>query len=134
MTRLSRYPIKSSVREQIEKSLTWLLTHLTKEEELVKFLDDFLTETEKLLFAKRLAVAMMLEKGYSFYTIRDTLKVSTSTILKISQWLRKSGEGYKVAIKKLSEKEKLDEFWKIVKEAAGEFVEMVGKGKRVFPK
>lgn len=130
MPQISRFPLKKKVREEIIRSFWWLIACFQRESEVERFFNEFLTETEKLMFAKRLAIALMLEKGYSFYDIRNTLKVSTSTIFRISNWLEKSGGGYRVAIKKFTRKEKLDEFWKEI----GSFVEVIGRGKRVFPR
>lgn len=130
MPQLSKYPLRQLVKSEIVTNFHWLIAHLTRENEIDKFLDDFLTETEKVMLAKRLAIAMMLEKGYSYFDIRDTLKVSTSTILRISHWLEKGGIGYRIALRKLSQKEKLNAFWQEI----SEFIEMIGRGKRVFPK
>lgn len=130
MSQISRFPLKQSVRNEILHSLWWLIANLQKEEEVAKFLDEFLTKTEKVMFAKRLAIVLMLEKGYSYYDIRDTLKVSTSTVQRIAQWLEKRGEGYQLALNKLARKKQLESFWQVI----GEMIEMIGKGKRVFPR
>lgn len=130
MPQLSRFPMSNKIKEEIISSLCWLIANFNSEKEVYKFLDDFLSKTEKLMLAKRLAIALMIEKGYSYFEIRDTLKVSTSTILRISHWLDKSGEGYKIGISKLRKKEKLHNFWKEIED----LIEIVGKGKRVFPK
>ena len=79
------------------------------------------------MLAKRLAVAFMLEKNYSYNEIEQILKVSPSTIAKIQQILE-SGKGYQVGVKKLMGQEELDMFWKEVRK----MVHMIGKGKRVF--
>lgn len=130
MTQLSRYPLNKTIKTEILNSFYWLIAHLRKSDEVNKFFNDFLTNTEKLMFAKRLAIALMISKGYSYSEIKHTLKVSTSTIVGIVNWLNKSGDGYKVAFNKLSEKELLDQFWNEV----GSIVEYIGKGKRVLPK
>lgn len=130
MPQLSKFPVSNKIKEEIMSSFCWLIANFNSEKEVYKFLDDFLSKTEKLMLAKRLAIAMMIEKGYSYFEIRDTLKVSTSTILRISHWLDKSGEGYRLGIAKLMKKEKLHNFWEEIED----LIEIVGKGKRVFPK
>ena len=57
------------------------MTSKGKQSELV---DVFFTRTEKIVLAKRIAIAFMLVKGYSYRQISDKIKVSTSTILKIA--------------------------------------------------
>lgn len=80
------------------------------------------------MLAKRLAIAAMLTKGYSYKDIGDVLKVSPTTVLNIKNWLERGGEGYKMAIKKLAEREVMDNFWKEV----GEILKwMAGPGKLV---
>ena len=48
------------------------------------FLKEFLTETEKVMFAKRLAVLFMLSEGVSKHFISEILLVSPSTVDRIS--------------------------------------------------
>ena len=43
-------------------------------------LDEFLTKTEKIMFAKRLAILGMIDEGVSKYYIADILTVSSSTV------------------------------------------------------
>lgn len=129
MAQLSKFPLKSAVHDEIINSFVWLLCRFSSENELNSFLNDFLSDTEKLMFSKRLAIALMVEKGYSYYTIRDTLKVSTSTILRITQWIQKGGKGYRIALNKLSKRESMKGFW----DSVAEMVEIIGKGKRVLP-
>lgn len=130
MPQISKYALSRSVEDEIFKSFGWLISRLDREDHVDRFLSDFLTKTEKMMLAKRLALALMVEKGYHYFVIRDTLKVSTSTIRGMKSWLENRGEGYRLAIRKLAEKDRLDVFWKEV----GKFVEIVAKGRRVFPK
>lgn len=44
------------------------------------FLKQFFTQSEQIMFAKRLAVIAMLTTGTSYYEISRSLKVSTSTV------------------------------------------------------
>lgn len=128
MSQVSKFQLRPSVQQEIIKSFFWLIAHLTKEDEVEIFLGDFLTKTEKLILAKRFAIALMIENGYSYPEIRDTLKVSTSTIVRIHQLLDASGKGYRLAIRKLSEKKQLETFWRDI----GKVIELIGKGKRVL--
>ncbi|TSC83393.1 MAG: hypothetical protein G01um101417_639 [Parcubacteria group bacterium Gr01-1014_17] len=52
-----------------------------------EFLGDVLTPTEQQMIAKRLAVIVMLCRGYSGYKIRAALKVSPSTTTRFSAQL-----------------------------------------------
>ena len=128
MPHVSRFPLKNEVKREITKSLWWILAKFGKQEEIERFLGELLTPTEKTMLAKRLAIAAMLTKGYSYKDIGDVLKVSPTTVLNIKNWLERGGEGYKMAIKKLAEREVMDNFWKEV----GEILKwMAGPGKLV---
>ena len=48
---------------------------------------ELLTESERVLLAKRLAILFMLENGISYYKISRTLIVSTSTIKRLHEQL-----------------------------------------------
>lgn len=110
MPQISRFPLKPKIAKEITNSLWWVVANLRTEDEVSKFLGDLLTTTEKTMLAKRLAVALMLEKGFTYWQIRDTLKVSTATILAMRNWLEKGGEGYRLAIRKLLRREKIKNF------------------------
>jgi len=65
-------------------------------------IETLLTSTEQIMLAKRLAVIVMLERGYTYYRIMKTLKVSTSTIKRLHRNLE-SGQ-YRFIRHKLSKK------------------------------
>lgn len=62
---------------------------------LKRFLDDLLTPMEKLMLGKRLMVAVLLQRGYSYGAVCRALKMSKTTVHLIQRELLKSGEGYK---------------------------------------
>lgn len=45
-----------------------------------KVASQFFTKTEKIMFAKRLGAILMLSKGFSVYSVSDSLHMSPSTI------------------------------------------------------
>ena len=52
---------------------------------------DLFTYTERVALAKRLAIAMFLEKGRSYEHIRRALKVSSATIAMVAERVGKPG-------------------------------------------
>ncbi len=46
--------------------------------------DEILTKTERIMLSKRLAVIIMVDQGESAYAIENILKVSPSTVTRIS--------------------------------------------------
>lgn len=75
------------------------------------FLNDLLTRTEKTMIAKRLAIAVLLTKGYDYRSISSTLKVSATTINAILKQQTIDGRGYKNIVGKILRDEDLESFY-----------------------
>lgn len=111
MSQVSRFPLNKDIEERIFDILYQTLADLSAKNQVREFMLDLLTTTEQTVLAKRLAIALLLTKGKGYEYIRDTLKVSTSTILLIKQWLLLGGSGYKKASERLIKQEKMEEFF-----------------------
>ena len=96
---LSKKRINKQIEKRIFKSLYQVLADLRKPDEVKKFFNDVLSETEQIVLAKRLGIAWYLTKNKSYESIRQDLKVSSATIATIQGWLEKDGAGLKLAIK-----------------------------------
>ena len=101
--RKSQNKLNVSFKRQIEKTFAQTITDLKNVEETYTFLQDFLTETEYHVFAKRLAIAYWLKKKRSYQNIKQNLKVSSATIADVKQTMEKSG--FQLALKKLEAEE-----------------------------
>ncbi len=101
--RRSKQLLNPSLKNQIQKTLFQVIADLKDIEEIDIFLNDFLTEAELEVFAKRLAVAYWLKKGRSYTNIKNNLKVSSATIADSASNLEKSG--IKLALKKIEAEE-----------------------------
>lgn len=116
MPHVSRKPISKDLYKEIVQELWWILTNIRDEREMAMFLGDLLTDTEKLMLAKRLALANLILRGWDWFEICDFLKVSPSTVNHMRHWLNGSGRGFRIAIKRLEKKERWEEFWSKVDE------------------
>ena len=114
MTQISKYPISKKVEERIFEIFFKTIVNLKSFSDVSDFLEDFLTPTEKMMLAKRLAVALLLPKGYDYREIRKTLKVGFPMIANVNIWLRYKGKGYQKVIEQILREEKIDEFWQKV--------------------
>lgn len=65
------------------------------------FFRDLLTESELEEFGNRWLSAKMLNDGVSYNTIQKTTGLSTTTIARISKWLKRGKGGYKLMLKRL---------------------------------
>ena len=104
MTQVSKFKLDKKTQDNLLKNLLTVISKLNKEDQAKLFLDDLLTRTEKMVLAKRLAIALMLESGNSYIEIKDLLKVSSSTIGVINNQLN-NGAGYKMVIGRLQKME-----------------------------
>ena len=80
MTNVSKKSLKKSVREKISKQFSGLIADINKSEKSSLFIGEFFTESEEIMFTKRLAIIFLTLKGFSPVTIIDLLKVSPTTV------------------------------------------------------
>ena len=67
-----------------------------------KFFRDLLTEAEIIEFSKRWQVAQMLDKGISYTEIVEKTGLSSTTVARISKWLKKGMNGYRLILNRFS--------------------------------
>ncbi len=106
MTKLSRIKVDPQNLGFFINNFWSLITLLENKDQVKSFLKDVLTHTEMKMFAKRIQIAKMLLEGYSYRDIRNYVKVTDTTIGKISNILSVDGEGLKTAIGHLQKIEK----------------------------
>lgn len=73
------------LEQKLKEELAILLADLKKPEFVSEFLETFLTETELLVLAKRLAILKRLHENYSYENIQKELAVSSATISSVAQ-------------------------------------------------
>ena len=96
-------PSKLSKEEQEKLFLNFCraLSQLKNPIEAAQFLKDLLSVQEVEMLAKRLKAAELLIKGETYAEISRFLKISSGTISRVNEWLKISGDGYKIAIKRI---------------------------------
>jgi len=116
MPHVSRKKVDKKVLDEILDFLVIVLTGVNEEKEMKMLLDAFLTSTEKIMLAKRLGVAYMLEEKIPFDEISGTLSVTRPTIDKIRIGLKLEESGYELALKVLRKTKNLEAFKQIFKD------------------
>lgn len=101
MTKLSRWPIEKEKMSLFLDDFWTAVASLRSKTEARLFFNQFLTHTERKMFAKRFQVAMMLILGYDYNSINHRLRVSAPTIAKISNWLEENREALIVVAKRI---------------------------------
>lgn len=109
MPQVSRRPLSRNTEKQIFSIFFQSLAKLSNPDDIQKFLFDLLGPVERTMLAKRLAIAMLLAKGYRYEAIKDMLKVSQETIARVNISLNYSGQGYNIVIKKALRDEKWED-------------------------
>lgn len=110
MTQVSKYPIPDIVYKRIFDIFCKSLVKIDTKDEASQFIKDFLTPTEQIMMAKRLAIAFLLDKGYDFRSVHQVLRVSFTTVARVSLMKKYGGKGYQKMIDKLLFEEQVQHF------------------------
>lgn len=108
MTQVSKYLLSDKVKQEINSIFLETILLLSKKEDIVSFLDDFLSPTERIVLSKRITIALMLRKGYSFEMIKKLIKVSQSTIAGVNLKLKYTGKGYQRILDRILRDQKIN--------------------------
>lgn len=102
MTHISKYKLEPGEEKELKEALNLVLASISKREEMLKFLNALLTDTEKLMLAKRLAMIVLIKEGKSDSDISDALHVTRITVTKFRYFYEaRAGEGYDIALNKI---------------------------------
>lgn len=74
---------------------------LRSSEEVERFLADLLTKEELLECTRRFWAARNLDEGVSYQVIQEATGLSSTTIARISRWLKQGKKGYRLVIDRL---------------------------------
>lgn len=83
--------MNKQIETQVYKILYQVLADAKTEVDMELILKAVMTEGELSAVAKRLAIAVFLDKGQSYEHIKDVLKVSTATIASVADSMNKRG-------------------------------------------
>ncbi|MFZ5366538.1 MAG: Trp family transcriptional regulator [Patescibacteria group bacterium] len=110
MTKLSRWKVEPEKMNLFLDDFWSAVASLESKEEARMFFNQFLTHTERKMFAKRFQIVMMLLLGYDYATIKNRVRVTDPTIAKMNNWIEENREALiKVAQRILSLKKKKGE-------------------------
>lgn len=117
MPHVSKKKVDKKVLDEILDFLVIVLAGVNDENEMRMLLDAFLTSTEKVMLAKRLGIAYLLEEKVALDEISDSLSVTRPTIDKIRIWLKLEEPGYELALRVLRRTKNIAAFKQLFKEA-----------------
>lgn len=111
MGRVSKRLLDSEVEERIFEIFWLYLAKLRNTHDIREFLQSLLSRTEQIMIAKRLAIAVLLEKGHTYEHIDQSLKVSKATIATVHRQILTGAAGYKNAAINILYEEKKERSW-----------------------
>lgn len=111
MAQVSKYPISKDVADRIFEVFIKTLVKIKDKKEAQNFAYDLFSSTEKVMLAKRIAIAFLLMKGYQYREISRLLRVSLTTIGSVNIVLKLGKGGYQTILGKIAREEKLEEFF-----------------------
>ena len=109
MSQVSNRKLGKQIEEEVYNTFWSNIAKLTKKDDVELFFSDLFTKTERVNFTKRLAIAILLFKGYDWVNTREILKVSFGTIAKVAA--KKNASGYKLFFEKLEKEQQWKKFW-----------------------
>lgn len=115
---VSKQKLNKNIEKQIYTIFYQLMVDLKTIDETEKLMDDLLSTTEREVIAKRVAIAIFLDKGRSYENIKNTLKVSSATIASVQENM--GNPGMQLALQKIKAEEWADQW-------AGKISSIVGK-------
>src|SRR3989338_9398310 len=101
MPQVSKKLLARKIEIRMFTVLEKAVADLKSGEDIRNFLDDLLTPTEKVMLAKRLAIAVLLAKDYNYRQICDVLKLSSNTVTSVLKHQVINGRGYAAVVKKI---------------------------------
>lgn len=81
------------------------ITDIQSVEDCRNFFDDLCTVKELQDMSQRLDTAVLLDRGYSYQKISETVGISTATISRVNRSLSYGAGGYRVVIDHMKEME-----------------------------
>ncbi|KKU25335.1 MAG: hypothetical protein UX38_C0030G0002 [Microgenomates group bacterium GW2011_GWC1_46_16] len=88
--------MNKNIQSQVYKILYQVLADAKTEVDIELIMKALMSEAEVMAIAKRLAIAVFLDKGQSYEHIRETLKVSSATIANVAEGMNKGCVEYPI--------------------------------------
>lgn len=114
MPHLSKGRLTQKLQAELLQTFKTVLRRIKTDSEAEFFLSSLLSETERMMLAKRLAIVVLLEENVPETTIAEILRVTRETVNRIGLLSQIKGEGYKIALRKLNEEKALSTFKKFL--------------------
>lgn len=122
MPQVSKRLVNPKTQEKIFSLFISGIIKCNNREITLSLVEDLLTQTERIMLAKRFSIAYMLLAGYDYRSISHILKVSTTTIGLVASWLKVRGNGFRKIIEKIKKDESLREILNEIQDLIEELI------------
>lgn len=109
MPHVSKRRLDKKTEDKLLDSLQTVLGNLSKEDGK-EFMFSLLSETERLMLAKRLGIIVLLKEKVPESQIAIALHVTRETVARMHNYLALKEKGYNIALKKLAREKASEEF------------------------
>ncbi len=110
MSQVSKYQLSNKIYTKIFSLFPQFLYRMTSHGKQAELVDAFFTRTEKVVIAKRVAIAFMLVKGYKYDQIVGKLKVSHGTVAKIADSLKSHSDSVTQELGSIAKEDSFTDF------------------------
>src|SRR5579872_44203 len=110
MTHLSRNRLDKETEKELINKLSLALNHVKNAADMSSLLTNLLTDTERLMIAKRLAIITLLDEGLPDAHIAEVLHVTRITVAKMRYYNEARGNGFSLALSRLKSVKPFEEF------------------------
>ena len=114
MGRVSRNSLSPEALLDLQDHFTYLISTLSKKSDIDHFLQQFLTDEEKIMLSKRLMLYMMIKQKYHEDAIQAVLRMSHESIRTYRLALKLQSAFFHEMLEKLIKRETSKVFWKKV--------------------
>lgn len=118
MPHLSKRRVEPEVKKYVLDSFSLLVKNLSTKQEVDEFLSSIISETERLMIAKRIAAAFLLSRGVEEEKISNLIKVTPATVSRLKLWIKTRQHGFDTLFKKLEKERRMtiakDIFYKLL--------------------
>ena len=114
MAQISKRQVKPEVQNRLDELFTEIFAMAKSPQEAASLLFQLLTKTGQTMLTKRLAIGLMLMKGFGYETIDKTIKVSYPTINKVKEWMSFKGQALTHTLERLIKRQKIKELFNLI--------------------
>lgn len=105
MAKFNSLKLSSLKEKEILDEFFGVITSLESIDEVKKFFIDLLNKQETIMLARRLMVAKLLNRGFTYDEVSGIMKMGKNTVANVARWFNYGNEGYKIALKRIEELE-----------------------------